>query len=466
MAASTITRATWTDDDGTGTTGTIINNALKNTDIYDKIDAMFAGSGSYTTLTFGGKIVVEGVGASFGAAARTQTAFQFAGAFAPTDGGVYVAGVGITVSVTGTPDDNLAGFYLAPTLVEAGSGTHALIASAHFAAPTITGAAATVTNAATVYIAGATGATVAGADYALFVDAGDTRLDGDLTVGGGDIIASANLVIRRDTVDGTDSGWIGFNGGGSPASTSEANWQLRGASIRLGGNEETTVVGAGVIQLLPGNVANAQILFYNAAASGMFQQLASNGAATFTSTTEAAWTFNSTHASGSYMTVSTSGEPVIYIGSAKVVNGALAATEGGITSNGNAIYYHSPSWPTTGSAADANVNSNGWLSRSTSSRRYKQDIRDLEAGLAELLQLRPISFKDKNPANEKEEELGGKWRHFGFIAEEMHEVMPNLVGYDNVDGEWVPGHIEYDYLTAPIVKAIQELHTRLYAAGF
>ena len=61
MAASTITRATWKDDDGTGTTGTIINNARKNADIYDKIDEMFAGTGSYTTFEFGGGVKVDGV---------------------------------------------------------------------------------------------------------------------------------------------------------------------------------------------------------------------------------------------------------------------------------------------------------------------------------------------------------------------------------------------------------------------
>lgn len=61
MAASTISRATWTDDDGTGTTGTIINNARLGSDIYDKVDAMFAGSGSYTTFEFGGGVKTDGL---------------------------------------------------------------------------------------------------------------------------------------------------------------------------------------------------------------------------------------------------------------------------------------------------------------------------------------------------------------------------------------------------------------------
>jgi hypothetical protein len=39
---TTINRVTWTDDDGSGTTGTIINNARLQGDIYDKVDGALA----------------------------------------------------------------------------------------------------------------------------------------------------------------------------------------------------------------------------------------------------------------------------------------------------------------------------------------------------------------------------------------------------------------------------------------
>lgn len=58
MAASTITRSTWTD----GASGTIINNAALHADVYAKIDQMFAGAGAYATFTFGGLIAAEGFG--------------------------------------------------------------------------------------------------------------------------------------------------------------------------------------------------------------------------------------------------------------------------------------------------------------------------------------------------------------------------------------------------------------------
>ena len=41
MAAVTIPRTAWIDDDGTGTTGTVLNNAVK-TELYNQIDTALA----------------------------------------------------------------------------------------------------------------------------------------------------------------------------------------------------------------------------------------------------------------------------------------------------------------------------------------------------------------------------------------------------------------------------------------
>jgi Chaperone of endosialidase len=73
--AVTITRTPWIDDDGTGTTGTVINNAVK-TDLYNQIDgalakvAQLAGGNSFTgaqamagMLTVGSAFTVTQAGA-------------------------------------------------------------------------------------------------------------------------------------------------------------------------------------------------------------------------------------------------------------------------------------------------------------------------------------------------------------------------------------------------------------------
>lgn len=60
MAVSTITRTTWTDDDGTGTTGTILNNAQLQAE-YDAVDQLLSGTGAYTVLELGGGLKIDGV---------------------------------------------------------------------------------------------------------------------------------------------------------------------------------------------------------------------------------------------------------------------------------------------------------------------------------------------------------------------------------------------------------------------
>lgn len=126
--------------------------------------------------------------------------------------GSYAGNVS-SINATGTIGANADGslFSSAGTLVEAGSGTHALLANAVFTAPTITGGSATVTNTATVYISGAPSATVTGANYALWAAAGTIRL-GDL--GAGTVTSDANGVLsvvsdgRLKFIDGEYNGGL------------------------------------------------------------------------------------------------------------------------------------------------------------------------------------------------------------------------------------------------------------------
>lgn len=60
MAASLIARSVLTDDDGTGTTGTIWTNA-ELAKIYDAIDLAHSGTGAYAAFNFGGGLRIDGV---------------------------------------------------------------------------------------------------------------------------------------------------------------------------------------------------------------------------------------------------------------------------------------------------------------------------------------------------------------------------------------------------------------------
>jgi len=79
---------------------------------------------------------------------------------------------------------NCVGLYSAPAFTEAGSDKHKLLAGAGFFIPTITNAGATVSHTANVYIEGAPSATGAAGNYALWVDAGNVRIDEDVLTSG------------------------------------------------------------------------------------------------------------------------------------------------------------------------------------------------------------------------------------------------------------------------------------------
>ena len=106
---------------------------------------------------------------------------------------------------------------------------------------------------------------------------------------------------------------------------------------------------------------------------------------------------------------------------------------------------------TTSDAANLNIRtSDGLLRRSTSSRRYKNDITDATHGLTELLALRSVTYKGNNDGD----------RIFGgLIAEEVHEA--GLTEFVQYDSEGNPDALAYGHMIALCVKAIQELTARV-----
>lgn len=122
---------------------------------------------------------------------------------------------------------------------------------------------------------------------------------------------------------------------------------------------------------------------------------------------------------------------------------------------------------TTTSTANVFVASNGNFARSTSSRRYKSDIQDIDYGLT-ALQLQPRTWVDKSEYEANGNSTEGLERIPGFIAEELHDLgLTELVQY-NEDGQ--PDAVYYDRMLVaviPVIKAqqatIEALEARLAA---
>ena len=77
----------------------------------------------------------------------------------------------------------------------------------------------------------------------------------------------------------------------------------------------------------------------------------------------------------------------------------------------------------SGTGTNVIINTSGALLKETSSKRYKKNIKTIEDSMADnILNCRPVWFQ-KN--EDSDDSLG----HFGFIAEEVHEVDPTFVVY-------------------------------------
>jgi hypothetical protein len=97
------------------------------------------------------------------------------------------------------------------------------------------------------------------------------------------------------------------------------------------------------------------------------------------------------------------------------------------------------------------VDGNGQLGvAAASSRRVKDDIRDMEGASEGLAKLRPVTFRYK-----AESSTGPRSIEYGLIAEEVAEIYPELVVLDK-DGQ--PSGVRYHVLPAMLLNELQRQH--------
>lgn len=108
--------------------------------------------------------------------------------------------------------------------------------------------------------------------------------------------------------------------------------------------------------------------------------------------------------------------------------------------------------PTTSAGSNVylgTVNGKFTLAWVTSSRRYKQDVRDAPIDPAAALSWRPRVWRDRNDVSAIGDEA--KW-HVGFIAEEVDQVSPEFVVRDD---EGRPDSLSYDRMVAGLTLTVQ-----------
>ena len=98
-------------------------------------------------------------------------------------------------------------------------------------------------------------------------------------------------------------------------------------------------------------------------------------------------------------------------------------------------------------ASDIEMNigaSSGLVTKVSSSKRYKDNIADLDINTENIYDLRPVSFDWKS---------NGK-SDFGYIAEEVHDILPELVVYD---GDNLPEAVKYKQLSVLMLEELKKL---------
>ena len=88
-----------------------------------------------------------------------------------------------------------------------------------------------------------------------------------------------------------------------------------------------------------------------------------------------------------------------------------------------------------------------------SDRRYKDNIKVLEGCLDKVMMIKGVSY---TRTDYKESE-----KHIGLIAQEVAEVLPEAVTYDEVNGKY---SLNYGCLVAPLIEAIKEMREEYKAS--
>lgn len=104
------------------------------------------------------------------------------------------------------------------------------------------------------------------------------------------------------------------------------------------------------------------------------------------------------------------------------------------------------------------IDSDGQLGTVSSSRRFKRDIQDMGETSGRLLDLRPVTFRFSRKAKDGSQPL-----QFGLIAEEVAEVLPELVTF-NAQGE--PETVLYHLLSSMLLNELQKQHRRNRVVGW
>lgn len=260
------------------------------------------------------------------------------------------------------------------------------------------------------------------------------------TTGGGNVAVGDNTLIAN--VTGIQNTAIGSNALGSNASGSN-NVAVGFKALFVNASTNNCAVGSGALQ---GNTNGGQntalgriALFANT--------IGSNNVAVGFQALRLTTGDNNIGIGSNAGSALTSGANNIDIG-----NIGVAAESNtiriGTTGTQNACFISGINGQTSASGIAVLVNSSDQLGTTTSTRNHKENIESMAHMSSQFRQLRPVTFQYKAPYDD-----GFKLKQYGLIAEEVSDVMPQLVQYDNQGN---PFTVRYHFLTPLLIQVWKE----------
>ena len=142
------------------------------------------------------------------------------------------------------------------------------------------------------------------------------------------------------------------------------------------------------------------------------------------------------------------------------VNHAGGATESNTTRIGTqgtqaATFIAGISGATSAGGVAVFVNNSGQLGTMMSSKRFKQQVRDMGEASTVLLRLRPVTFRYTSEYDD-----GAGLRQYGLVAEEVAEVFPDLVQYAETGEAYA---VRYHFVNAMLLNEVQKQHHQITA---
>ena len=130
----------------------------------------------------------------------------------------------------------------------------------------------------------------------------------------------------------------------------------------------------------------------------------------------------------------------------------IGAGMGGVAGENNACYIASIFGQTSVNGVPVLINSSNLLGTSTSSKRFKSDIKPMDKASEALFSLKPVSFRYKkqiDPAGISQ---------LGLVAEDVEKVNPDLVVRDK---EGKPYSVRYDQVNAMLLNEFLKEHRKV-----